>query len=385
MDSYMEPDPEKTYISPSLPSFGNKDLKIRIASKTIVSNEGYEFAKIKDEIILRHKLDASTYITAKFFESSKEIFVLSIQKFSTQTGQPYGSGFSFIGDEIGKFIEFLANINSMGFNGNGPMKITDEELRKIVLTNNQASQLLNGNEGAISEALKTHVTKKDIISIAYRKKQLDTFNRLLNDEAFFEYAKKEKNCSNEALWQKFFEKNPWIFGYGLSYIYLSSLNDKKIEQVVQGAQIGQHGKRVDGLLKTRGAISNLCFVEIKTNTTGLLANTPYRSGCWAPSSELTGAVAQIQGTVSYAMDSIKSNLNLTDSYGDPTGEELFNFNPKSFLVVGNLSQFSSDNGINRDKLRSFENFRSNLIRPEVITFDELYERARFIVAFSENI
>lgn len=82
----MEPDPEKTYISPSLPSFGNKDLKIRIASKAIVSNEGYEFAKIKDEIILRHKLDASTYITAKFFESSKEIFVLSIQKFSTQTG-----------------------------------------------------------------------------------------------------------------------------------------------------------------------------------------------------------------------------------------------------------------------------------------------------------
>ncbi|XRX98306.1 Shedu immune nuclease family protein [Cronobacter sakazakii] len=265
------------------------------------------------------------------------------------------------------------------------MKITDEELREIVLTNNQASQLLNGNEVAIAEALKTHVTKKDIISIAYRKKQLDTFNRLLNDEAFFEYAKKEKNCSNEALWQKFFEKNPWIFGYGLSYIYLSSLNDKKIEQVVQGAQIGQHGKRVDGLLKTRGAISNLCFVEIKTNTTGLLANTPYRSGCWAPSSELTGAVAQIQGTVSYAMDSIKRNLNLTDSYGDPTGEELFNFNPKSFLVVGNLSQFSSDNGINHDKLRSFENFRSNLIRPEVITFDELYERARFIVAFSENI
>ncbi|MGN4007392.1 Shedu anti-phage system protein SduA domain-containing protein, partial [Cronobacter sakazakii] len=67
------------------------------------------------------------------------------------------------------------------------------------------------------------------------------------------------------------------------------------------------------------------------------------------------------------------------------GEELFNFNLKSFLVVGNLSQFSSDNGINHDKLRSFENFRSNLIRPEVITFDELYERARFIVAFSENI
>ncbi|EMB7579007.1 hypothetical protein VAD58_000266 [Escherichia coli] len=206
MDSYMEPDPEKTYISPSLPSFGNKDLKIRIASKAIVSNEGYEFAKIKDEIILRHKLDASTYITAKFFESSKEIFVLSIQKFSTQTGQPYGSGFSFIGDEIGKFIEFLANINSMGFNGNGPMKITDEELREIVLTNNQASQLLNGNEVAIAEALKTHVTKKDIISIAYRKNNLIHLIGFLMMKHFLNMLRKKKTARMRLCGKSFLKK-----------------------------------------------------------------------------------------------------------------------------------------------------------------------------------
>ncbi|UAN63383.1 Shedu immune nuclease family protein [Serratia sp. JSRIV006] len=384
MDSYTDPKPEKTYISPSLTSFENKNVKIRIASKAIVSPEGYDFAKIKDEVVLRHKLDASTYITAKFVEVTKEIFVLSIQKFSAETGQPYGSGFSFIGNEIGKFVEFLTNIHALKFDNASAIKISDEELKKIVLTNNQAEEILVVNEQAISEALKTYITKKDIVSIAYRKKQLEVFKRLIEDESYFEYVKKEKSCSAEAVWQKFFEKNTWIFGYGLSYIYLSNLDDKKLEQVVQGFQIGQHGKRVDGLLKTKGVISNLCFVEIKTHKTELLSKTPYRSGCWSPSAEMTGAISQIQGTTSYALESIRGKLNLTDSYGNPMKEELYNYNPKAFLVVGDLEQFVTELGVNQDKLRSFENYRKNLISPEIITFDELYERARFIVATSEE-
>lgn len=64
---------------------------------------------------------------------------------------------------------------------------------------------------------------------------------------------------------------------------------------------------------------------------------------------------------------------------NPTGEEAFNFSPKSFLVVGSLQEFVGDNGINQDRFRSFELFRRNTSSPEIITFDELYERARFIV------
>ena len=70
--------------------------------------------------------------------------------------------------------------------------------------------------------------------------------------------------ADEALWQKFFEKNSWIFGYGLSYIYLSGLDDKRLEQVVSGHMVFKRGKRADALLRTRGVISSLCFVEIKT-------------------------------------------------------------------------------------------------------------------------
>ena len=181
----------------------------------------------------------------------------------------------------------------------------------------------------------------------------------------------------------FFEKNPWIFGYGLDYIYTSNLDDKRLEQVVHGYQVSQHGKRVDALLKTRAFISTLCFVEIKTHRTQLLHNIPYRSGCWAPSNELTGAIAQIQGTISYAQESIFGKLTLTDQNGFPTKEDVFNFRPRAFIVIGNLEQFNGEYGINQEHIRSFELYRQNIFQPEIITFDELYERAKYIIATSE--
>jgi len=44
----------------------------------------------------------------------------------------------------------------------------------------------------------------------------------------------------------------------------------------------------------------------------------------------------------------------------------------------------TDKGVNQERYRSFELFRRNTTSPEIITFDELYERARFIVEQHEN-
>ena len=162
------------------------------------------------------------------------------------------------------------------------------------------------------------------------------------------------------------------------------MTTKKLEQVVQGYSIADIGKRVDALMKTRGIISNLCFVEIKTHTTSLLENTAYRSGCYAPSRELCGAVAQIQGTVQQAIKRISNKLSIKDSKGNPTGEEVYNYQPKSFLVIGSLEEFKAEHGINEDKLRSFELYRRNIQNIEIITLDELYERAKFIGEYNSN-
>lgn len=383
-DDYQNPLPGKTYISPSLQAFGDKERRVRIASKILPSEDGYEYAKERDEIVLRKKPDAKTYITAKFLEDTRQTFVLTVQIFVSETGQPYGSGFSFVGEEIGRFCEFLANIQSVDFKNRAKVNITDEELRKIALTSHQAKSFLAENQELFAEVLKSEVTTEDLVAVGFRKRQLSVYHDLLHDQSYFDDLKNIKKCSNEALWQKYFEKNPWVFGYGLGYIFLSSLDDRKLEQVVQGHSVDSHGKRVDALMKTKGIISNLCFVEIKTHTTALLEAKPYRTGCWAPSKELAGAIAQVQGTVASAVENLSSRINPSDSEGNPTGEEVYNYQPKSYLVIGSMGEFVSEHGVNKDKLRSFELLRKNTSNPEIITFDELYERAKFIVQHNQS-
>lgn len=379
MDDYENPKPGKTYISPSLPAFGDKNRSVRIASEVIEAPLTYAFAKIKDELIIRRRSKGKTHIKAVFYEDDRRIRVLNIQGFTVATEKPHNASFSFIGEEIEKLLEFLINIQAVTFKDKTPIKITDAELRRIRLSNLQARSLVEENEEIFAEVVRSSLTKRDVVAIGYRKKQLEVFRLLLTNPAYFDELKQRKQSTDEKLWQQFFEKNPWIFGYGLSYIYLDSLDDKKLEQVVQGHSIAAHGKRVDALMKSRGVISSLCFVEIKKHTTPLLANSAYRPGCWAAHSELAGAIAQVQGSVASAMDALRGKLAMTDSSGNPTGEEAFNYAPKAFLVVGSLDSLVSEHGVNMDKFRSFELLRRNTFLPEIITFDELYERARFIV------
>lgn len=223
MGNYQNPKSGKTYISPALPAFGDKTRLIRIASKVLPSVDGYDYAKERGEVVLRKKPDAATYISAKFLEDTRGVFVLTVQKFMTETGMPYGSGFSFVGEEIGRFCEFLANIHSVNFTHGGSINISDAELRRISLTSSQAKELVTDNEELIAEVLRNSVTKSDVVALGYRKRQLEVFAKLLEDDDYFDDLKQKKKCTDEALWQQFFEKNPWIFGYGLSYIYSSGL------------------------------------------------------------------------------------------------------------------------------------------------------------------
>jgi len=204
------------------------------------------------------------------------------------------------------------------------------------------------------------------------------------DGDYFSEIQKKNQSTTEGVWQRYFEKNPWVFGYGLGYIFLSSLDYKKLEQVVKGHSVDSRGKRVDALMKTKGIISNLCFIEIKTHETDLLEHKPYRPSCWAPSKELSGAIAQVQGTVASAVANLSEKINPSDKEGNLTGEEIYNYQPKSYLVIGSMNEFVSEHGVNKDKLRSFELLRKNIANPEIITFDELYERARFIVEHNQN-
>jgi len=247
-------------------------------------------------------------------------------------------------------------------------------LRRIAADNQQLLAAIARNE----------ITTEDVVALSYRKKQLAVFERLLSDSDYFDECVHQHGKGPESLWQRYLEKNHWILGYSLSLINFGALDDRKLEQTVRGHDIDSPGKRVDALLRSRAALTTSAFVELKHHRTDLVAPDKYRSGIWAPSKELSGAVAQVQGTVAAAVERWGAAVRVTDSDGEPSGETIYTTEPRSFVICGRLNEFEGEHGVNERKFASFERFRRNLLRPEVVTFDELYERARMIVAANDS-
>lgn len=280
-----------------------------------------------------------------------------------------------------KIREFLNILNGM--------KI--ETLQKDKL-----SLIKDIDEKSLSEILRTEKGRKafkalsednnlceDIFALAYKKSELEKFRKLLFEfEAYRDDYVTDQNLfkkGEENIWQHFFEKNPWIFGHGLNYVFLEK-EGKKLESVTTGHTHSAAGKRVDALMRTKAMISQYVLIEIKKPSSKLLQTNPYRSGCWSVSQEVLQAVSQIQKTV---FDFARNEycVALKDEQGDRTGEEIYKITPKSYLIIGDQSEIIN----NDDQIICFTLFRNSLANPEIITFDELFERAKCIIETLNNI
>lgn len=136
-------------------------------------------------------------------------------------------------------------------------------------------------------------------------------------------------------------------------------------------------------MATKGLIQSLMFTEIKTASTDLLAATEYRSGVYRPSSELAGAVSQVQTTAHRAIRMLEDLHRPTDREGW-SQKVVGTIRPRQVVVVGTLGEFRREDDVNRDRYRSFELYRRSIDDVEIITFDELLARARFIAQHDET-
>jgi len=376
--------PDKIYVSRAF------DGRKRFMSKVFDFPESYQIADVKDEVVLRVTPGGRQEVKALFYEDTRGIEALTIQKFGTKTENPHKWFFTFHDEEVGKLYNLLRVIKYMKLESEGKERFDDNIFDDLSIPEEEILRYMREHPKLVIEIARNNITESDITALAYRKEQLELFGNLLHNEHFFEKTRIEqgkgeaKLAKPETVWQKFFEKNTWIFGYGLSYIFTSNLDDQKLEQVTTGYSISGAGKRVDALMKTRGLISSLCFVEIKTHKTSLLSKTPYRRECWPISDELAGGISQIQKTVQKAINNIQTKHDVETDTGEPTGETVFLYQPRAFVVVGSLDEFRTNQKTNEQRFSSFELFRRNMVNPEIITFDELFERARFIVRHSED-
>lgn len=249
------------------------------------------------------------------------------------------------------------------------LNLTDATKARMSLDNvnvGDLGALLNSTKGAtvVRQLAESPQLHQDIYAVAAKRAALAEFGGMLGKSL------------KEGEWQAYFERNPWVFGHGLNYVFLDKVGDK-LETRTTGAAHGQPGKTADGLMRTRAEISQYVLIEIKRDATALLQDDKYRSGCWAVSAELSAAVTQAQKTA-YEFAHTRFRDLLIDGDGNETGEVVYSVEPRSYLVVGNTAELRS----NGDKIACFELYRRNIRSPEILTFDELFERARCIV---ENI
>ncbi|NBB48984.1 DUF4263 domain-containing protein [Rhizobium sp. CRIBSB] len=260
--------------------------------------------------------------------------------------------------QLSQISQFLSVIARVDLSDEKSMRLSLDNLNLGVL-----GTILNSSKGPellakLAEAPELHT---DVYAVASKRQTLADFEKMLS------------GTESERSWQDFFEANPWIFGHGLNYVFLDGLGGK-LEKATTGSTFDRSGKRTDALMRTRAEISQFVLVELKKSSTELLMRDPYRSGCWGISSEVSSAVTQIQKTT-YEFSRDRFRQHLKDGDGNYTGEAVYSIEPRSYLVVGNLGQLID----NEDKITCFELFRRNIRAPEILTFDELYQRTRCIV------
>jgi hypothetical protein len=259
--------------------------------------------------------------------------------------------------------------------------VADEEAAGLVdlMKRDGKPRVLEVVKAAVGGAL----TESDVRLLVDRKAALAEFEKLIHDHGYIERVREHTQAEGEEkVWQRFFEDHPWIFGYGLKLIAAEGLEDK-LEQTTTGASaFDAKGDRVDALMATKGLIQSLMFTELKTASTKLIAEREYRSGVYPPTRELAGAVSQVQTTAHRAIRRLEDLHRPIGSDGWPT-DLVGTIRPRLVVVVGTLGQFRRDDDVNHDRYRSFELYRRSIDDVEIITFDELLARARYIARHEE--
>jgi len=195
-----------------------------------------------------------------------------------------------------------------------------------------------------------------------------------NQKALGEFEANLKLRQGEQWWEDFFKRNTWIFGYGLNYKFLSTL---QAQPSYGGTGVNGAGmQKGDFLQRTEAFLRFTVLVEIKKPGTDLLGNKKYRNGAWELHEELTGGVSQLHANCrTWEKEGSETEANLEAFLRQRT----FTVQPKAILVIGHTNQLTDASQRN-----TFELFRRNLVNPEILTFDELYERAKFIVESTKD-
>ncbi len=385
---------DKIYVSKAFPFFEYKSIfttEKRYVKKVFKKENSSEFLEVNGEIILKEfwlgKYQVSAIVYSHKDTNLMEFTLQRFVKNDDDTITPIkDSSFSFSQDEFTALLKFLSDLKFLDFSDKERFVVEDNKQtnRKILLNltkPNPNKVLVDKNLGDIIDKL-SHLNsseREDIVEKLkdniFSKYDLDILSGRKDGLEIFKKELEKPYNLNEKNWQDFFKENAWIFGYGLDYRYLSILQK---EASVSSTDIdGKNEVQADFLM----ADNNFTvIVELKRPDTPLFEKDKNRSKSWKLSKELTYAVSQI--LTQKAEWEINSSSKPFDSEGNPIKQTTVD--PKTILIIGHTEQFTGETKTDLIKRKTFELYRRNSRNIEIFTYDEILERAKFIVSDKEE-
>ena len=355
----------KTYLSKVFTHGAINIERGRLAYAVFEGTERAVLGEIEGALCLRLTGDQrKTQVTAFISQDDSSIKRVTLQTFKYRAGNWYQAyekdAFTFRSDEFERLLEFLNCIKFIDLSnedrfqvedisvGAGPKIITDASNRALI---NAIQQLGETERQHLFRSLQADLTPEEVNLLLGRRQALEEFISQLSVGNWTEID-----------WQDFFEKQNWVFGYGLDYRIMQPFAR---EMVVGTSGTDNRNKpTVDFLMNFT---DYTVLVEIKRPDTPIFQpQKSGRAGTWRFSTDFMDAVSQVLEQKAEWITAAQSG-----DHFDKSGTrrlEARTRDAKTILVIGNRAEFDQSGNL-RDatvKRDTFELFRRDTRTIEIL-------------------
>ncbi len=229
---------------------------------------------------------------------------------------------------------------------------------------------------------KADIKETDIRSILFekRKHNLKAFLFLLKNievqgKTSIEYYRDKFDVQpgDETIWHHFLKNNDWILGLNVDIKFIREFYDEQKVGIENSKSIGS--PKADLL----GVSDFTTLIELKHSETKIFktVKSKGRANTWDFTSDFIEGVSQCLGQ-KFALDRSYKTKDFLNEKGKILDKNLtLTIDPKTVFIIGNRKLEFPHNleNDNYTKSQTFELFRRNNRNVDIVTFDELFERA----------
>jgi hypothetical protein len=219
-----------------------------------------------------------------------------------------------------------------------------------------------------------------------RKRNLKAFYYLLKNirESHKHYQEKYSvQPGEEHIWHHFLQSNDWILGLNADLRFITDFLDE--QKVGNENSSGSESPKVDIL----GISEFTTLIELKHTTANIFkfSKTKGRANTWDFTTDFFEGISQCLGQKNELEKSFETKVFLDSEKKRLPKDGIETIDPKALLLIGNKKREFPINELDNTNIlknKTLERFRRNNRNIDVLTFDELFERAYHIV-FSRKL